>query len=169
MAAGHVAQRTRAVGGAAVEHAAIVGVDVVFRGAVQQHVQVRADMHVAQLQGAGEGEDEGDELGIGGLLAHELDVGGRSRGETAGEGRIVVDVEFEKVEERVVDDGDGAVELGLDAVVEFEGFAGLVTYGEGYPLDLVSRVLYVFARLSVAHVIYFEVSDPYRNRAERII
>lgn len=57
------------------------------------------------------------------------------------------------MEEGVVDDGDGAVELGLDAVVKLEGPAGLVTYGEGDPLDLVAGVLDVLARLSVAVIV----------------
>ncbi len=141
-------ERTGAVGSAAVEHAAIMGVDVVFRGAVEEHVEMGADVHVAALEGAGEGEDEGDKLGFDGLLADKLDVGGGPRGETAGEGRVAVDVELEEVEEGVVDEGDGAVELGLDAVVELEGPAGLVADGEGNPLDLVASVLDVFTRLS---------------------
>lgn len=95
VAAGHVAQRARAVGGAAVEHAAIVGVDVVLRGAVQQDVEMGADVHVAELQGAGEGEDEGGKLGLEGLLADELDMGGGSGGQAAREGCVAVDVELE--------------------------------------------------------------------------
>jgi len=61
-------------------------------------------------------------------------------------------VELEKVEEWVVDHGDRAVELGLDAVVELERLAGFVAYGEGNPLDLVSSILYMLARFSASRV-----------------
>lgn len=149
VAAGHVAQRARAVGGAAVEHAAVVGVDVVLGGAVQQHVHVRADVHVAALQRAGEREHERHELLRRRRLADDLDVRRRARGQAAGEGRVAVDVELEQVEEGVVDDGDGAVQLRLDAVVELEGLARLVAAREGDPLDLVFGVLDVLARFSI--------------------
>lgn len=80
----HVAQRARAVGGAAVEHPAVVRMDVVLRRRVQQDVHVRADVQVAQLQGPGEREDERDVfLGVG-LRADGLDVGGWSGRQTAG-------------------------------------------------------------------------------------
>lgn len=61
-----------------------------------------------------------------------------------------MDVELEKVEEGVVYEGDGAVDLALDAVVEFQGAVGLVAGGEGDPLDLVVVRLDVFARLTVS-------------------
>ena len=109
VAARHVAERARAVCSTTVKHAAIVGVDVVFRGAVEQHIEMSADVHVTELESAGEGEDEGYVLGLDGLLADQLDVRGRSCGEAACEGGVAVDVELEEVEEGVVDDGDGAV------------------------------------------------------------
>jgi hypothetical protein len=59
-----------------------------------------------------------------------------------------VDVEFEEVEEGIVDHGDGAVDLAFSAVVELERAAGLVTYGEGFPFDLVLFVLKVFTCFS---------------------
>jgi hypothetical protein len=59
-----------------------------------------------------------------------------------------VDVELEEVEEGVGDEGDGAVLLGLDAVVEFERGGGLVADWEGRPFYLVGRVFDVFACLA---------------------
>ncbi|KAJ8112903.1 hypothetical protein ONZ43_g5281 [Nemania bipapillata] len=109
-------------------------------------------MHVAKLKGSGQREDEGNELGLEGLLADDLDVRRGSRGEATGEGRVAVDVELEQVEEGVVDNGDGAVELRLNTVVELERFAGLVATREGDPLDLVVSVLDVLARFSTAGV-----------------
>ena len=102
---------------------------------------------MAQLQGAGEGEDEGDVLLGGGRLADRLDVGRGAGGQAAGQGGVAVDVELEQGEEGVVDHGDGAVQLGLDGVVELERLAGLVALGEGPPLDLVLGVLDVLAGL----------------------
>lgn len=57
-----------------------------------------------------------------------------------------MDVELEQVEEGVGDEVDGAVNLALGAVVEFEGLAGLVARREGDPLDLVVVVFEVLAR-----------------------
>lgn len=148
-AAIHVAQRTRAIGNARVQHPAVVRVDVVFRCAVQQHVHVGADVHVARLQGPRERKDQGDVLLLDGRLADVLEVRRRARGEAAGQGGVGVDVELEQVEERVRDHRDGAVEFPLDAVVEFEGLFGLVAHGEGDPLDLVVLgIFYVFAGLA---------------------
>jgi hypothetical protein len=63
-----------------------------------------------------------------------------------------VDVELEEVEEWVVDGVDGAVEVGLDAVVEFEGLAGLFAGGEGDVLEIVLGILDVFARFSISWI-----------------
>jgi hypothetical protein len=61
-----------------------------------------------------------------------------------------VDVELEQVEEGVVDEGDRAVELALDAIVELERVASFVADREGDPLELMVGELDMFARLSVA-------------------
>jgi hypothetical protein len=58
-----------------------------------------------------------------------------------------VDIKLEEVEKRVVDHGDGAVELALDAVPELERFAGFFAYGERDPLDFVLVIFDVLARL----------------------
>lgn len=139
---GHVAQRTGAVGDPGVQDAAVVGVYVVFRCAVQQHVHVCRDVHVAELQGAREREDQRYVLLGDGLLVDDLDVGRRAGREPAGEGRVGVDVKLEEVEEGVADHGDGAVHFALDAVVELERLVGLLADREGYPLELM--VLWVF-------------------------
>lgn len=147
-AAARVRDRAGAVGSAAVEHAAVARLDVLLGPTVQQHVHVGADVHVAQLQRAGQREDQRDVLLRRRLLAHHLDVLGRARGQAARQGRVAVDVELEQVEEGVADRGDGAVQLRLDAVVELERLARLVADGEGAPLDLVGGVLDVFARFA---------------------
>lgn len=132
-----MAQRTRAVGHGGIEHAAVVVMRVMLRHAVQQHVHVRADVQVAELQGARQREDQGDVLLLGQLLANDLDVGGRTGGQAARQRRIVVDVELEQVEEGIRDQRDGAVELALDAVLELQRLAGFVAGREGDPLQLV--------------------------------
>jgi hypothetical protein len=68
----------------------------------------------------------------------------------AGQGRVIVDVELEEVVERVIDGVDGAVELGLDAVAEFEGQPGLFARGEGDVLEVMLGVLNVFACFSIS-------------------
>jgi hypothetical protein len=60
-----------------------------------------------------------------------------------------VHVELEEVEEGVADHGDGTVELRLDAVVELQWLARLIAYRKRDPLNLVCRILDVFASLSV--------------------
>lgn len=58
-----------------------------------------------------------------------------------------MDVEFKEVEEGVRDGGDGAVDVGLDAVLELKGEAGLVAGREGDIFEVVT-VLDVFACVS---------------------
>ena len=140
-----MAQGARAVRDARVEDAAVVWTCVVLRHAVQQDVHVRADVHMGQLQRAREREHQRDVLPLGQLLTDDLDVGGRAGGQAAGKGRVAVDVELEQVEVGVGDEVDGAVDLALGAVVELEGFAGLVADGEGDPFELVVCVFDVFA------------------------
>ncbi|KAL7900605.1 hypothetical protein HDV63DRAFT_369164 [Trichoderma sp. SZMC 28014] len=141
----HVAQRAGAVGDSRVEHAAVVVVHVVLGHAVQQDVHVRANVHVAELQRAGQREDERDELLVGQFLANDLDMRCRAGGQAARERRVVVDVELEQVEEGVGDEGDRAVDLALNAVVELQRLAGLVAGREGDPLQLVVGQLDVLA------------------------
>lgn len=122
---------------------------MVLRRAMQQNVHVRADVHVAQLQGTCHGEDKRDVLALRELLADDLDMRCRPRGQTAGEGRIAVDVELEEVEEGVADEGDGAVDFALGAVVEFKRAAGFVAEREGDPLDFVLFVFDVFTSFTI--------------------
>lgn len=143
-----MAQRAGAVRNGRVEHAAVVAVHVVLGHAVQQHVHVRADVHVAELQRAGQGEYQRDVLLLGQLLANDLDVRRRAGGQAARERRIVVDVELEQVEEGVGDEGDGAIDLAFDAVVELQGLAGFVARWEGDPLQLVVGQFDVFAGIT---------------------
>jgi len=113
-----VRQRARAVGGAAVEDAAVVRMNVVLGRAVQQHVEMGADMHVAQLERTGQRDDERDVLADRLVASDSVGVRGRARREPARERRVGMDVELEQMEEWVGDDGDGAVNFPLDAVLE---------------------------------------------------
>jgi hypothetical protein len=140
-----VAQRAGAVGDGRVEYAAVMVVHVVLGHAVQQNIHVRADVHVAELQRAGEGEYQRDVLLLRQPLANDLDVRRGAGGQAARERRIVVDVELEQVEEGVGDEGDGAIDLALDAVVELQRLSGLVAGREGDPLQLVVGQFDVFA------------------------
>jgi hypothetical protein len=76
-------------------------------------------------------------------LADDGDDGRGPCGEAAGQRRIVVDVEFKKVEEGVRDGGDGAIDVGLDAILELKREAGLVAGREGDIFEVVT-VLDVF-------------------------
>lgn len=60
-----------------------------------------------------------------------------------------MDVELEEMEEGVVDERDGAVDLALDAVVELERVVGLFTDGEGDELELVIFPFNVLARFPI--------------------
>jgi len=129
-------ERARAVGGGAVDDAAVLLVDVVLGHAVQQHVEPGAHVHVAQLEGAGQREHERDVL----LLPPLVPLGRvreRPGGDPAGERRVGVQVELEQVVQGVVDGRDGAFNLALDAVAELERAARLVARREGNPLELV--------------------------------
>jgi hypothetical protein len=77
-----------------------------------------------------------------GYAVFALEDGGRQgfRGNAAGQRGIVVDVEFEEVEEFVGYEVDGTVYVALDAEVKFEGAPSLVAGGEGDVLELVGGV-----------------------------
>lgn len=77
---------------------------------VQEDVEPRRDVQVGALQGSRQREDERDvvvALRTGGAG----DGGQRVRRDAAGQGGVVMDVEFEEVEEWVGDGGDGAVDV----------------------------------------------------------
>lgn len=76
-------------------------------------------------------------------------AGGQGFGrDAAAEGRVVVDVEFEEVEEFVGYEVDGAVDFALDAEEELEGAAGFIAYGEGDVLELARGIGDVLACLA---------------------
>ena len=54
-------------------------------------------------------------------------------------------VVFEQVEEGVVDEVEGAVEVALNAEIELEWSAGLVAHGEGDVLEIAGAVGYVLS------------------------
>lgn len=78
---------------------------------------------------------------------------GRERlgGDSTGQRRIVVDVEFEEVEEGVVDEVDCAVDFLFDAEVELERAAGLVACECWDVGELAGFVGDVFACVTVFH------------------
>lgn len=123
---------------------------MVFRRAVQQNIHVCADMDVAQLQRAGEGKNKRDVFARGGFLADDFDFCGWPRRNAAGQRRIGVDVEFEEMEEGVVNHGDCAVDFAFFTVVELEGSACFVAGRKGFPFNLVLFVFEVFACFSAA-------------------
>lgn len=122
-----------------------MGSGVVLRHAVQEHVHVRANVQVAQLEGAGEGEDERDVFLHVGLLADGLNVRRGSGWETAGERCVVVDEELEEVKEWIGDHGDGAIDFAFVSVLKLEGLVGFFAGGEGDPFDFVIGVFNMFA------------------------
>jgi hypothetical protein len=77
-----------------------------------------------------------------------------TRRQTAGERGVVVDVEFEEVEEGVCYEGNGAVEFVFYAVADFERLAGLVAGWEGNVLEFVGGVLDVFARFTEGVLVF---------------
>ena len=79
------------------------------------------DMQVRELQCAGKSGDQGHVFlsefrGKGLVVVRRVDVCWGPRGDAAGERRIIVDVEFEEVEEGVGYQGDGAVEVWANEV-----------------------------------------------------
>ena len=64
-----------------------------------------------------------------------------------------MDVEFEEVEEGIADEGDGAIELCLNAVAELERRIGLLTGREGDPVEFVFVVFDVFSRLAMREIV----------------
>jgi len=131
---------------------------MVFGDTMQQDIQMRADMQMALLQGARESKNQRHELLA--LLELELrrslrvqrvqgDGDWGARGQAAGQGGVVVDVELEEVVEGVVNGVDGAVEVGFYAIAELEGLPGFLTGGERDVLEVVLGVLDVFACFAV--------------------
>ena len=105
---------------------------------MQQHVQRVRDMQVAQLQCSAQRNHHGCVYFAQAalsvrlifcaplvILLHDARWKGLS-GNAAGKRGIVVDVEFEEVEERVVDEVDGAVDFLIDAEVQLQWPTGLI-------------------------------------------
>jgi hypothetical protein len=124
---------------------------MVFRRAMQQDIHLGADMNMAQLQRSSQSKHHGNVLPWGSLFADDFDFGGWTGRNAAGQGRIGVDVEFEKVEKGIVDHGDCAVDFAFFSVVEFKGTTGFVACWEGFPFDFVFFVFDMFASFSANH------------------
>lgn len=112
--------------------------EVMLRDRVEEDVEVRADVEVGALEGPRQRKDEGDIFLLCRLGAGEGDGRGGAGGEAAGERCVVVDVEFEEMEEGVGDRGDGAIYVSLDAVLEVEGETGLFACCKGDVFELVA-------------------------------
>lgn len=131
-----------------------------FGRRVHQHVHARGDVQVAQLQRTRQRDHHGRiniaqtalavRLFRRALLELILQSAGREGlgGYAAGERRVVVDVELEQVEERVVDEVDRAVDLLLHAEEELQRPAGLVACREGDVGELACGVGDVLARVT---------------------
>lgn len=130
---------------------------VVLRGAVQEHVHVCADVHMAQLQCARHREHKRDVFLWWRFFANNLNVVFRPGGQSTRERRIAVDVELEEVEEGIADEWDGAIDLALGAVGELQRLFGLFADWEGDPFELVGVVLDVFACFSATRCQFTEV------------
>jgi hypothetical protein len=86
--------------------------EVVFGSRVEEDVEVCRDMEMRELQRACKGEYEWNKFLLeGGSVGGGVNVCWWAGGDAAGEGSVVVDVEFEEVEEGVCYQGDGAVEF----------------------------------------------------------
>jgi hypothetical protein len=127
---------------------------------------------MGELEGAREREDERDVFGWGCGLFCELDCWGRTRGDSTGERRVVVDVEFEKVEEGVCyywycaiefcqsDDvsccglaGTAHFHTFFNAIHELQRLARLIAYRKGNILEFVSLVGNMFACITIKRVL----------------
>lgn len=128
---------------------------------MKQQIQTIPNMQVTELQCASQPHDEGgvhralraERTLLRHLIADSvllLEHAGRQRfgRDTASEGRVVMHVEFEEVEELVSHEVDGAIDLLLDTEKQFERSAGLVARREGYVLQLAVGVNDVLARLA---------------------
>jgi hypothetical protein len=77
-------QWTYTISGAGIDHARVVVMEVVLGLGVQEDVHVCADMKVRELEGPGEGEDQGDIFWFVGFLVGMCDEGRWALGDAAG-------------------------------------------------------------------------------------
>ena len=90
-------------------------------------------MEVGKLERAAKGEDQGNEI-IGGGCGRQGVYGvDRVGGDAAGEWGIVMDVEFEEVEQWVVDFGNRAIDICMD---QWRQIVGVCTREEGLPFSM---------------------------------
>lgn len=124
---------------------------------VHQHIHARSDVQVAELQRTSQSDHHGRvdlaqaALAIGvfrcSLLKLFFAGAGRERlrWDAAGQWRIIVDVEFQQMEERVVDKVNRAVDILFYAKEELERAAGFIAGRERDIGQLASSVGNVFA------------------------
>ena len=109
---------------------------------MNQHIHTRSNVQVAELECARQRDDHRrvdiaqTALSVCFLCSTLLELIFQSAGRerlgryAAGQGRVVVDVEFQQVEERVVDEVDRAVDLLLYAEEELQRAAGFIASRE---------------------------------------
>lgn len=128
---------------------------------MHEHIQTRTNMQMAQLQRPRQ-RDNHRRIHLAQRtlpirmvfralrIFFDKGAGGQGfGGDATGQRRVVVDVELEQVEEGVVDEVQGAVDVLFHAEEEFEGAAGFVA-GEGGDVGELARgVGDVFARVAV--------------------
>lgn len=124
---------------------------------MHEHIQTRADMQMAQLQRPRQRNNQRrihitqTPLSLRQILRALFKLifqhrwRERLRGYSAGQRRIVVDVEFEEVEKRVVDEVDGAVDFLFDAEVKLERSSGFIACESGHVGELSRLVGNMFA------------------------
>lgn len=150
-------------------------------GRVNQHVHARSDVQVAQLQSAGQGNYHGSvniaqaaltvRLFCRPFLEFILQSAGRERFRryAAGQWRIVVDVELEQMEERVVDKVDRAVDLLFHAEEELERTAGFVARWEGDVGQLACSVGDVLAGITDRLSTRISLTNPEEGYSKRTL
>lgn len=134
------------------------------------------DMEMRQLQLPRQGEHQGhvfwcffqsELVGCGSTQWVDGDGIGRSGRETAREGCVGVDVEFEEVEERVGDGCDGAIERCVYTISEGEWLACFGASRKGDILEVVLFVLDVLAGFSEFMLASFTTGNLTSGKEQR--
>lgn len=153
---------------------------------MQQHVHTRADVQVTELQCPRQGNDQRRiYLAQAALsiclilcplfkLVFQYRRWERCRGYSACQWRIVVDVELEEMEERIVDEIDGAIDVLFYSKYQLEGSSSFITREGGNVGELAGCLVGdVFASVTVRCVRWqsqtqFQAVEPYIVRFRQL-